>query len=155
MYIASNAGSDGPSTAAGTRVKDPYVAFAASPHGAPQEQPPSDDDVMWQTLLPLKTKAEELHRHMDDLQAQLVIANVDASGIDRGAGVASLVAQAEQAEALWKQKQQEAADAEAAWNSLKLAADSLSKVESLQAVMADAESELAALRQEVLQFFNF
>ena len=134
---------------------------------APQEQPASDFSVLWDnTLMPLKAKMARLHAHKDELQAQLVVAKADASiaqqerdipgrtaGADSPGAAASLLAQVEQAEAFWKLKQQEAAEAEAEWKALRLQADSVSKVERLQVAMNKVDRELAACREDVLKYF--
>ena len=129
------------------------------PSTAPREQLPSDNAVMWQTLVPLRAKIAELRLRMTEVQAQLVVAQLErdrrdrAAGSDSTGGAASLVAKAEQARAFWKLKQQEAADAEAEWKSLRLEADSVSNVERLQVAMNEAARELAAAHEDVLKFF--
>ena len=65
----------------------------------------------------------------------------------------SLLAQADAAEAFWRLKQQEAADAEAEWRSLRLEADGVSKVQRLQYAVDKAEGELEAACKDVLKFF--
>ena len=68
-------------------------------------------------------------------------------------GATSLLAQANAAEAFWKLEQQEAADAEAEWRSLRLEADGVSKVERLQDAIDKAEGELEAACNDILKFF--
>ena len=131
------------------------------PSGAPQQQAGSADDEEWQAtqphLLPLKAKIVGLRAHLADMQTQLVAAQQERDRPDRpplASGAAtSLLAQADAAEAFWRLKQQEAADAEAEWRSLRLEADGVSKVQRLQYAVDKAEGELEAASKDVLKFF--
>ncbi len=102
-------------------------------------------------LLMLSTRLPELRRHIQALEALLMIAEKEGT---LRMECMTLAEQIEQAEALWVRKQREAADAEAVLRSLRLAAEGYTEVDQIYDALFEADREIAAGVQDVYHLFD-
>ena len=105
-------------------------------------------------LLKLRTRLPELREHVQALEALLLIAQKEEGTCLRMGGQA-LAEQIQEAEALWREKQRESADAEAVLRSLKLAAQGYTEVDRLYDALFEADREIAAGVQDVYMMLDF